>query len=212
MTFDNFIKRLAPKLGKNADSVRGTVTITDLEKADWTGYANEAMADLWATPEWTIWPWILGSVSPTVTSGQIATSAVADSDLITAWTEDPRQKFKLGQAIEYLRLNWVRDKSDKFTLGTKDGSASAVSSAYVFYRTATPVWVWNDTNTGVLPDVMVPVIEADVLRKVMLYSNASQSEAILAKVQQDYEREFNKLLAMADRTWVNAPWMNSLQK
>ncbi len=212
MTFDNFIKRLAPKLGKNADATRGTVTLTDLEKADWTAYANEAMADLWTRPEWCIWPWIMDSASPTVTSSQIATSAVAESDLITAWTEDPREKFKLGQSIEYLRLNWARDESDKFTLGPKDCSTEAVTSAFVFFRIATPVWVWTGGNTSQLPDVMVPVVEADVLRKVRLYSNASQSEAILAKVQQDYQNEYDKLVMVADRTWAQAPWLINLQR
>lgn len=182
--------------------------LTDAQKELYTHWLNEAIKDVWSTPEYLIWPWI--AVDDTLTLVDSAFSKatdIADSDAWTVWSADPEASFAAGTAVSTLALPAVL-KVDTITVQ----AASATAAVVVFYRDTMPQYVWDDSpaSTDELPEVFWPWVLADVLCRHARSNRAPQSEATLNKFYVLRDEEMSRLKLMADQTWENAPWLATL--
>lgn len=199
MTYANFMTSL--RLDQAKDS------LSDMDKDRFTQWLNEALTDAWTTPEWIIWPWLVDVKTKTLASYVTPLSGLNDSAAWTVWTEDPRAAFSQGKAINYLQLRAMADGTN-----LRVQSASATSEVVIVVRQTQPVFTNPYSGSDVIPDEFVPWIKADIRWKLMFYGTASQSEGIEAKVLQQKDREWEKLLNLADVSWRSAPWLSTLSQ
>ena len=181
-----------------------STTLSDLNKEQWTYWLNQALADVWTTPEDLIWPWVAASKTVTLVDyGMVQATDLAGSELWTVWSEDPRPLFSAGRAVMSRALRAGLDGAN-----VRVQAASATAEVVVFYRSAVPSYVWNGmSNTDTVPDVLVPWVMADVRVRHARHSRVPMSEHTMDELKKLREEEMNRLKQMANATWLNAPWL-----
>lgn len=205
MTWTEAIERMARNSNLNYDSDAGPVTVTGVDLSQWTGFLTDSINSLWADPEDLIWPWIMDvDDDVNLTAGTFATSVVDESDLVTIWSEDPRDHFTAAEDLNSYRLNWTLD-------GSNIRVQTDADAVVVFYRVAPPDWSWNGTHSDTLPDQLAPVVLADAERRRRLAGNTSEAEKLLERAETDYTRAYAGLLRLAHPIWEKAPWLRRFE-
>lgn len=194
MTYSEIIAKL--KFDSSLESPSSLVI------AQWTNWLNEAVADIWATPEWLIWPWVVATQTVTLADYKVALSALDESEAWTVWSADPRAKFSANESLRSYALPCLRDGDD-----LRVQSANATSEVVIFYRGEVPVYAVDGANTAVIPDALVPWVLAEIKVKYREAAPAPHAEFLLPKAYARRDAEMNKLLFLADQTLRSAPWL-----
>ena len=181
-----------------------STTLSDGNKEQWTYWLNQALADVWTTPEHVIWPWVAEADTVTLADYEMVQATdLAGSDLWTVWSEDPRPLFSAGSAVLHKALRAVLNGAN-----VRVQAASATAEVVVFYRSAVPSYVWDGvSNTDTVPDILVPCVLADVRVRHARANRVAMSERTLSELVAYRESEMSRLLQMANATWLNAPWL-----
>lgn len=195
MTYTEIMTSLRLDLGKDALSTNDTARLTH--------WLNEALADVWATPEHIIWPWCVEVFTKTLASYKTPRSGINDADVWTVWSEDPRPLFSAGEAVKCYALPAVYDGDD-----LRVQASAATSEVVIFTRADVPAFSVGGANTDVIPDVLAPWVKADIRVRMMDCNLMSHAEQTLAKAYARREDEMNALLAKADSTLMHSPWLS----
>ena len=195
MTYDDLLTGLRLNTNKS--------NLSDFDKEQLTYWLNQSLADIWAEPEWLIWPCLQTVSTVTLADYSTTMAGIADSDVWTVWSEDPRDLYSQGSAVGSVALAALRD-GDNLRVQTDAVGDEVV----IFHRAALPVYVWDGTNDDVVPDALVPWVLADVWVRYSEANLSAESEKMLAKAYSRREREMDKAMNVADATWRSAPWLN----